>query len=152
MRNFSLNKAKNPVFVETLDQFWRLEVREKVRNDFVMSLCLSDHQVLHNIASPSSRFFDFARIFSFFSLVFRNFKLLEFKEFNKTIIPFALVGYETGYSQLISNAHSWNKLFSSPLRRFFPSRPLMLKTFPKKTTLEKKNFNNNPKLSYKHCK
>ena len=28
------------------------------------------------------------------------FKALEFKEFNKTIIPFALVGYETGYSQL----------------------------------------------------
>ena len=28
------------------------------------------------------------------------FKFLEFKEFNKTIIPFALVGYETGYSQL----------------------------------------------------
>ena len=27
-------------------------------------------------------------------------KLLEFEEFNKTIIPFALVGYETGYSQL----------------------------------------------------
>ena len=26
-------------------------------------------------------------------------KFLEFKEFNKTIIPFALVGYETGYSQ-----------------------------------------------------
>ena len=25
------------------------------------------------------------------------FKVLEFKEFNKTIIPFALVGYETGY-------------------------------------------------------
>ena len=28
------------------------------------------------------------------------FTFLEFKEFNKTIIPFALVGYETGYSQL----------------------------------------------------
>ena len=28
------------------------------------------------------------------------FKFLEFKEFNKTIVPFALVGYETGYSQL----------------------------------------------------
>ena len=28
------------------------------------------------------------------------FKFLELKEFNKTIIPFALVGYETGYSQL----------------------------------------------------
>ena len=51
-----------------------------------------------------------------------NFKFLEFKEFNKTIIPFALVGYETGYGQLgairaslaiyhlISNARSWNKI------------------------------------------
>ena len=28
--------------------------------------------------------------------------------FNETIIPFALVGYEIGYSQLISNARSWN--------------------------------------------
>ena len=28
------------------------------------------------------------------------FKFLEFKEFNKTIIPLALVEHETGYSQL----------------------------------------------------
>ena len=28
--------------------------------------------------------------------------------FNKTTIPFALVGYEIGYSQLISSARSWN--------------------------------------------
>ena len=47
-------------------------------------------------------FFDFARIFSYF-------KCLEFKEFNKLVIPFALVGYETGYiCHLISNARSWN--------------------------------------------
>ena len=92
-------KHKENVFGESLDQFRSLEVREKIRNVFVMSLRLSDHQVLHNIASSSS-FFDFARIFSLFSLVFRTSKLLEFKEFNKTIIPFALVGYETGYSQL----------------------------------------------------
>ena len=44
-------------------------------------------------------FFDFARIFSLFSLVFRTSKLLEFKEFYKTVIPFRLVGCETGYSQ-----------------------------------------------------
>ena len=97
---FSLGiKQEKNVLGESLDQFRSLEVREKVRNVFVMSLRLSDHQVLHNIASSSS-FFDFARIFSLFSLVFRTSKLLEFKEFNKTIIPFALVGYETGYSQL----------------------------------------------------
>ena len=64
-----------------------------------MSLRLSDHKVLHNIASSSS-FLDFARNFSLFSFVFRTSKFWEFKEFNKTIIPFPLVGYETGYSQL----------------------------------------------------
>ena len=85
--------------MESLDQFRSLEVREKVRNVFVMSLRLSDPQVLHNIASSSS-FLDFARIFTLFPLVIRTSKLLDFKEFNKTIIPFALVGYETGYSQL----------------------------------------------------
>ena len=66
---------------------------------FVMSLRLSDHEVLHNIAS-SSTFFDFARIFLLFSLVFRTSKLLEFKEFNKTIFPFTLVRCESGYRQL----------------------------------------------------
>ena len=62
---------------------------------FVMSLHLSDHKVLHNIASSPSFFIslEFSRI--------SYFKFLEFKEFNKTIIiPFVLVGYETGYSQL----------------------------------------------------
>ena len=93
--------------MESLDQFRSLEVREKVRNVFVMSLCLSEHKVLHNIASSSS-IFDFARIFSLFLLVCGTSKVLGFKECNKTIIPFTLVGYETGYSQLISNAHSWN--------------------------------------------
>ena len=67
---------------------------------FVMSLRLSDHKVLHKIASSSSFFFNFARSFSFFSLLFRTSNFLEFKEFNKTITPFALVGYETGYSQV----------------------------------------------------
>ena len=80
----------------TLRNFRRLEVREKVSNILVMSLRLSDHQVLYNIAS-SSRFLDFARIFSLFSLVFRTSKLLEFK---KIVIPFAIVGYKTDYSQL----------------------------------------------------
>ena len=37
--------------------------------------------------------------FAFFARM-SYFKFLEFKEFNNTIIPFALVGYETGYSQL----------------------------------------------------
>ena len=66
---------------------------------FVMSLRLSDHKVLHNIAS-SSRFFSICTDFLAYFACISYFKFLEFKEFNKTIIPFALVGYETGYSQL----------------------------------------------------
>ena len=100
-RNFSLNKAKKrkkTFFVESLDQCRRLEVREKARNVFVMSVRLSDHKVLHNIASSSS-FFQFRSDFLAFFALISYLKFLEFKEFNKTIIPFALVGYETGYSQ-----------------------------------------------------
>ena len=66
---------------------------------FVMSLRLSDHKVLHNIASSSS-FFRFRSDFLAFFARILYFKFLEFKEFNKTIIPFTLVGYDTGYSQL----------------------------------------------------
>ena len=64
-----------------------------------MSLRLSDRMVLHNIASSSS-FFRFRSDFLAFFARISYFKFLEFKEFNKTIIPFALVGYATGYSQL----------------------------------------------------
>ena len=87
--------------MESLDQCRRLEVREKARKCFffVMSLRLSDHKVLHNIASSSS-FFRFRTDFLAFFAPILYFKFLEFKEFNKTIIPFVLVGYETGYSQL----------------------------------------------------
>ena len=70
--------------MESLDPFRRLEVREKARNLFVISLRLSDHKVLHNIAS-SSRFFDFARIFSLFSLVFRSSKVLELRNLIKQL-------------------------------------------------------------------
>ena len=61
---------------------------------FVMSLRLSYHKVLLNIASSSQVYF-----LAFFARI-SYFKFLEFKEFNKTIIPFTLVGYETGYSQV----------------------------------------------------
>ena len=102
--SIALNKAKNEKKNLSCGKFgsilaFRSIVRKKARNVFVMSLSLSDHKVLHNTLS-SSRFFDFAWHFLLFSLVFRTSKFLEFKEFNKTIIPFALVGYETGYSQL----------------------------------------------------
>ena len=82
--------------MESLDQCRRLEVRENARNVFsVTSLRLSDHKVLHNIASSSS----FFRFRSDFLARISYFKFLEFKEFNITIIPFALLGYETGYSR-----------------------------------------------------
>ena len=64
LKFFSLEGKKN-FFVESLDQFRRLEIRQMARNVFVMSLRLSDFKVLHIIASSSS-FFDFARIFSLF--------------------------------------------------------------------------------------
>ena len=66
---------------------------------FVLSLRLSDHKVFHNIASSSS-FFRFRSDFLVSFARISYFKFLELKEFNKTIIPFTLVGYETGYSQL----------------------------------------------------
>ena len=66
---------------------------------FVMSLRLSDHKLLHNITSSSS-FFRFCSDFLAFFARISYFKFLEFKEFNATIIPFALVGYEIGYGQL----------------------------------------------------
>ena len=48
----SAKKERKSFFVESLDQCRRLEVREKARKFlfFVMSLRLSDHKVLHNIA------------------------------------------------------------------------------------------------------
>ena len=85
-------------FMESFDQCWRLEVHEKARNVLVMSLRLSDCKVVtqHRI------FIKFFSISLGFSRFFRWYFVLQifgFKEF-KTIIPFALVGYETGYSQL----------------------------------------------------
>ena len=52
---------------------------------FVTCLRLSDHKVLHNIASSSS-FFRFRSDFLAFFARISNFKFLELKEFNKTII------------------------------------------------------------------
>ena len=69
-----------------------------------MSLRLFDRMVLHNIASSSS-FFRFRSDFLAFFARISYLKFLKFKEFNKTIIPFALVGYETGYSQLGATRH-----------------------------------------------
>ena len=78
-----------------MDQCRRLEVREKARNVYVMSLRLSDHKMLHKIASSSSFFRFRSDVLAFFARI-SYFKILEFKEFNKTVIPFALVEYESG--------------------------------------------------------
>ena len=87
--------------MESLDQCRRLEVREKARSVFCDNrayVCLTAW--CYATSHLHQFFFDFARIFSLFFARISYLKFLEFKDFNKTIIPFAIVGYETGYSQL----------------------------------------------------
>ena len=67
--SFGIKQKKN-VFVESLDHFRSLEIREKVRNVFVMSLRLSDH----HFAQISSLFFaPFFALPNFFLLLFLNY-------------------------------------------------------------------------------
>ena len=86
--------------MESLDQCRRLEVREKARNVFCDEPTsfwpqgVTQHRIFIKL------FFRFRSDFLAFLARISYFKFLEFKEFNKTVIPFALVGYETGYSQL----------------------------------------------------
>ena len=76
---------------------------------FVMSLRLSDHKVLHNIASSSSSF----RFRLDFPACILYFKIFEFKEFNKTV----LVGCETGYRHItLRYAPRWLFTISYPTR------------------------------------
>ena len=100
---FSLNKAKKEkrtFFVESFRYMPTFRITKKGNKCFfVMSLRLSDHKVLHNIASSSS-FFRFRSDFLAFFRSLCVLQILEFTVFNKTIIPFVLVGYVTGYSQL----------------------------------------------------
>ena len=74
--------------MESLDQCRRLQVREKASNDV---FCDEPTSVWPQGVTKHRIFIKFFSI----SLGF-----LEFKEFNITTIPFALDGYETGYSQL----------------------------------------------------
>ena len=102
--------------MESLDQCRRLEVREKARNVFVMSLRLSDHKVVtqHRIFI---KFFSISLGFSYFFCLYFVLQIFGFKEFNKTIIiPFALVGHETGYSQLGAMPHCLLITISYPTR------------------------------------
>ena len=65
----SLWIKQKKVVVESLYQFRRLEEREKARNVFAMSLRLSDHQVLQNIASSSSFFRFPLDVLAFFACI-----------------------------------------------------------------------------------
>ena len=110
-------KHKKNVFGESLDQFRSLEVREKIRNVFVM---VSDHQVLHNIASSSSSSFSISLGFSpFFRSYFvlpnfwslRNLikqlfhsRLLDMR----VVIANSALRASLAIYHLISNARSWN--------------------------------------------
>ena len=89
--------------MESLDKCQHLEVHEKARNIF----CDEPTSVWPQGVTQRRIFMKFFRFRSDFLAFFTRisfFKFLEFKESNKTIIiiiiPFALVGYETGYSQL----------------------------------------------------
>jgi len=90
------NKNKN-FFVESLDKCRRLEVREKARN-----VCSDEStSVWPQRVTQHRIFIKFFSISLGFSCFFRPYFVLQIfgvKEFNKTIIPFALVGFETGYS------------------------------------------------------
>ena len=84
--------------MEGLDQFWRRSTRKgkkcfRDKRASVLPLGTTQHRIF-------IKFFGFRADFLAFFARISYLKLLDFKEFDKTIIPFALVGYETGYSQL----------------------------------------------------
>ena len=99
-RNVSLNKAKKkkrfcrkfgsiPTFRSTRKgKKCFCDEPASVRPQSLTQHRISSHQVF-SISLGFARFFRPCLVLS---------KLLELREFNKTIIPFALVGYETGYS------------------------------------------------------
>ena len=80
----------------------------------------SDHNMLHNSASSSSFFFfDFARIFSLFSLVFRTSNFSSLRNLIKQlfhsrfldmrlVIANSAIRASLAIYHLISNARSWN--------------------------------------------
>ena len=105
--------------MESLDQFRRLEVCEKV-NVFVMSLRLSDHKVLHNIASVLIKFFRFrSDLLAFFARIsyflhFWSLSNLIKQVFHSRLLNMRVViansALRTSLTiyNLISNARSWN--------------------------------------------
>ena len=72
-RNFFLNKAKKEkklFCLESLDQFRRLEVREKARNVIVMSLRigLTQHRIFITFSRFRSNFLTFFARISYFQI------------------------------------------------------------------------------------
>ena len=120
MQNFSLNKAKKEKknFVESFDQCRGLEVREKARNVFAMSLRLFDHKVVtqHRIFikffSVSLRFSCFFG--SYFVLQIFGLRNLIKQLFHSRSLDMRLVLANSALRaslsiyHLISNARSWN--------------------------------------------
>ena len=114
-----LKMFKENFFVESLDQCRRLEVREKARNVFCdepTSVCpqgVTQHRIFIKF------FFDFARIFSLFSPIFRPANFWSLRNLMKQlshsrlldmrlVIVNSMLHASLAIYYLISNARSWN--------------------------------------------
>ena len=98
LKYFSLNKAEKERLRGKFGSIPTFRSTRKGKKCFCDEpACLTRYYITSHLHQV---FFDFVWSFSRFSLIFRISKLFEFKEFNKTIIPFTLVGYETYYRQL----------------------------------------------------
>ena len=116
--------------MESLDQSWRLEVREKSRNFFcdestsVWPQGVTQHRIFIKV------FFDFARIFSLFSLVFRTSNFWRIRNLIKQLFHSRLLDMRQVIANsalraslaiyhLISNARSWNNWNIASSSSFF---------------------------------
>ena len=122
-RNFSLNKAKKEKKTLLCGKFGSMPTFRRTRKGkkcfFMMSLCLSDHKVLHNVASSSSVFRFRSDHFSLFSLVFLTSNFWSLKNLIKQlfhsrlldtrlVIANSALRASLAIYHLISNARSWN--------------------------------------------
>ena len=115
--SFGIKQKKN-VFVESLDNFRSLEIREKVRNVFLMSLRLSTtryyttshfHQ-LFSISLGFSRFFrSYFVLLNFWSLTNLIKQLFHSRLLDMSVvIANSALRASLAIYHLISNARSWN--------------------------------------------
>ena len=90
-------KKKKNFLVESLDRY---RSTRKGKKSFLWwaYVCLTTR--CYTTSRLHQVFFWFRSDFLAFFARISYFKYLELKEFNKTVIPFALVGYKAGYSQL----------------------------------------------------